>query len=384
MFITISVIFAAVTVSGGSYWFLYRHFHRQLMQLKNRLDQVNQEYYHQQQQTEAAEREIQSLIEQSRVNTEAYHHQLQDISRQNEAYQQQIEQIESLLAIANQRQRELTTQLETQQEAYHSQAETLHQQLEQAQKTLLEHTQQAEQTLEQLRQEREIALQAQQAMMQAQINHLLQEKQELSQAMEDLYVSIEDSIQSQTQELEKRNQALLLSNQQLQQDNAQLHQENETLKHQLFLSRQDSNPGKSLGKKFSTSENAVILMSTEQDLYPEEKRSLILHLLRSERDRIEKQKRRIHIIDDILANNSMNSSRDEFEFRLKKVLSSYREMDSKTRGELQHLGFAITDDGKHYKLIFQQDDRYTFACPKSGSDHRGGKNLFSWIRGLLL
>ena len=46
---------------------------------------------------------------------------------------------------------------------------------------------------------------------------------------------------------------------------------------------------------------------------------------------------------------------------------------------LTELGFSISEDGKHYKLTYMDDDRYTFALPKSGSDYRGGLNAASDI-----
>ncbi|GMU46359.1 MAG: hypothetical protein AMXMBFR26_11410 [Porticoccaceae bacterium] len=53
------------------------------------------------------------------------------------------------------------------------------------------------------------------------------------------------------------------------------------------------------------------------------------------------------------------------------------------RRGLEEMGFSITEEGKHYKLTFQDDDRYTFTLPKSGSDHRGGLNAASDIGRLL-
>jgi hypothetical protein len=59
-------------------------------------------------------------------------------------------------------------------------------------------------------------------------------------------------------------------------------------------------------------------------------------------------------------------------------------MDAKVRSGLQDIGFDISEEGKHYKIIFQGDDRYTFTMPKSGSDYRGGLNLAGDISRLLL
>jgi hypothetical protein len=58
-------------------------------------------------------------------------------------------------------------------------------------------------------------------------------------------------------------------------------------------------------------------------------------------------------------------------------------MDAKTRNALGRLGFDLTDDGKHYKAVFQGDGRYTFSFSKTSSDHRTGKNLASDINNKL-
>jgi hypothetical protein len=54
-------------------------------------------------------------------------------------------------------------------------------------------------------------------------------------------------------------------------------------------------------------------------------------------------------------------------------------MDAKLRATLKKLGFSILEDGKHFKIKFNDDNRYMFAFPKSPSDHRGGKNMASDI-----
>jgi hypothetical protein len=65
--------------------------------------------------------------------------------------------------------------------------------------------------------------------------------------------------------------------------------------------------------------------------------------------------------------------------KLKDILKGYRNMTPTIKSDLNNLGFTIDDDGKHYKLIYMQDDRYTFPLPKSGSDWRGGMNAASDI-----
>lgn len=71
----------------------------------------------------------------------------------------------------------------------------------------------------------------------------------------------------------------------------------------------------------------------------------------------------------------MSEQREE----LKRLLRGYKSMDRVTKGGLEAMGFSISEDGKHYKLVYHDDDRYTFALPKSGGDHRGGLNAASDI-----
>lgn len=42
--------------------------------------------------------------------------------------------------------------------------------------------------------------------------------------------------------------------------------------------------------------------------------------------------------------------------------------------ELEAIGFSLSDDGKHIKLVFCEDARYTGTLSKTGSDYRAGDN----------
>ena len=89
--------------------------------------------------------------------------------------------------------------------------------------------------------------------------------------------------------------------------------------------------------------------------------------------------RRQHLIQSIVSlmpvSDSMKHRRDV----LKNALGQYKSMTRDARKALEDLGFAITDDGKHIKLVYMQDGRYTFILPKTGGDGRGGMNSVSDI-----
>lgn len=54
-------------------------------------------------------------------------------------------------------------------------------------------------------------------------------------------------------------------------------------------------------------------------------------------------------------------------------------MSATLRQALQDLGFEITEDGAHYKLMYCGDSRYRTTIAKTGSDHREGKNIAAVI-----
>lgn len=121
----------------------------------------------------------------------------------------------------------------------------------------------------------------------------------------------------------------------------------------------------------------------EQDLYPNEILSFLKEALSDSIDRVPSDSRRQHVLRAVLAaipDLDEPGSRRE---RLKGILRDFRGLDRDSRRELQALGFEVSEDGKHVKLRFQGDDRYTFTLPKSGSDFRGGLNSASDIGRLL-
>lgn len=123
----------------------------------------------------------------------------------------------------------------------------------------------------------------------------------------------------------------------------------------------------------------VLRLGDEQDLYPGEMSEIIRDELSAAVDRAQNDSRREHVLKAILAatppDNNARGKREE----LKEILRGYKNMDKKTQAGLEELGFSIEGDGKHYKLTFREDDRYTFSLPKTGSDYRGGLNAASDI-----
>ena len=59
-------------------------------------------------------------------------------------------------------------------------------------------------------------------------------------------------------------------------------------------------------------------------------------------------------------------------------------MSSVIRSDLGDMGFTITEDGKHYKLVYFDDPHFNTVIAKSGSDHREGKNIAALISRQML
>jgi hypothetical protein len=117
----------------------------------------------------------------------------------------------------------------------------------------------------------------------------------------------------------------------------------------------------------------------EQDLYGGEIVEVVLETIHDGVSRLPADSRRGHILSAVMAANPISGVARAKRDQLKELLRDYRRMDSGVRSGLEALGFTIYEEGKHYKLIYQDDPRYTFTLAKTGSDHRGGLNSASDI-----
>ena len=125
-------------------------------------------------------------------------------------------------------------------------------------------------------------------------------------------------------------------------------------------------------------------LGPERDFYPNEVLGILLEAIKDAVSRVPNDSRRQHVLTSILdANRLQENPLESRREQLKKLLRGMRTIDGKLRRELEDMGFSISEDGKHFKLVFQGDDRYIFTLPKSGSDWRGGLNAASDIGKLL-
>lgn len=133
-----------------------------------------------------------------------------------------------------------------------------------------------------------------------------------------------------------------------------------------------------------TASGGLLRLGRERDVYPNEVLCILLDAIEDAATRVPEDSRRQHVLTSVLEANKLDGSPLEaHREQLKKLLRGMTTIDGKMRRDLEDMGFSISEDGKHFKLVFQGDDRYTYTLPKSGSDWRGGLNAASDIARLL-
>lgn len=132
------------------------------------------------------------------------------------------------------------------------------------------------------------------------------------------------------------------------------------------------------------SQGGLIEFGDEQDLYQGEVRDIVISALQDSVGLVAHPgSRREHVLRALLAANTPGGQSEVISKEIKALLRDYRSMDAKTRTALTRLGFDLSEEGKHWKAIFQGDPRYKFTFPKTGSDHRGGLNMVRDINNAL-
>ncbi len=128
----------------------------------------------------------------------------------------------------------------------------------------------------------------------------------------------------------------------------------------------------------------ALSVGQERDLYPNEISAMVLRVFAEYYESTSGDTRRRDLIKAILDNNVEDEFASQAKARIKEALRGYVRMESKVKKEFEDLGFEITNQGKHPKLVFRSDDRYTFTLASSGGDSQhGGLNAASALSRLL-
>ena len=127
------------------------------------------------------------------------------------------------------------------------------------------------------------------------------------------------------------------------------------------------------------SDSSFISSGTEKELFQGEKKEFVLSVLSDSLQNIQDETRKKHIIQDIIQQNDSENILNHKRDKIKRLLTNYSGLNGKLKQELKQLGFTVTEDGKHYKLTYFDDNRYTITMAKTPSDGRAGKNNVSEI-----
>ena len=128
----------------------------------------------------------------------------------------------------------------------------------------------------------------------------------------------------------------------------------------------------------------IVYQGEEEDFYPDEIKDMILGALDEVRTNSEATTRRADILDDILHSNEYQHLSEQRKQRVKAMFKGYKNVSSAMKQELMDLGMTISDDGKHYKLIYRDDPRYMVTIGKTPSDNRAGNNNAALINKIML
>lgn len=175
-------------------------------------------------------------------------------------------------------------------------------------------------------------------------------------------VSIDDYIRSFDEEIAAKDQRL----QEAEEEIERLRQE---------LRQREIRPG---------DDNILLSPGTERNFYDQEILGIVLDALADARKYVPPDSRRHHVLQSIVGANPLpHRTADTHRGALKNLLRGTSTLDARIRRGLESMGFRISNGGKHYKLVYQGDDRYTYTLPSSGSDHRGGLNAANDIGRLM-
>lgn len=124
----------------------------------------------------------------------------------------------------------------------------------------------------------------------------------------------------------------------------------------------------------------IINTGDEEDLFDSEILVFVLSALKHYTDKnTYANSRREHVLKSVVNSNNYIDLHEQNSKILKESLRNYREMSKNIKDTLQSLGFNVKADGKHWKLTYFEDERYTYVLPKTGSDYRGGLNAYADI-----
>ena len=111
---------------------------------------------------------------------------------------------------------------------------------------------------------------------------------------------------------------------------------------------------------------------------------MILSILEEAFSNTESKTRRADILSDIIENNQYQHLSEKRKQKVKAIFKGYKNLSGAIKQELMELGITISEDGKHYKLTYNNDPRYMVTVGKTPSDNRAGNNNAALINKIMM
>ncbi len=126
---------------------------------------------------------------------------------------------------------------------------------------------------------------------------------------------------------------------------------------------------------------SVSLESTEPELYEGEILDIILRVLDKEKNLMDSDpnlviSRKFHVLKDLLDSNVQTGKAEEIAECLREIIDKSCNLNNQKKRQLIERGFSI-EVGTHYKIVFNEDERYGFTLSKTAGDYRSNTNTLS-------
>jgi hypothetical protein len=152
-------------------------------------------------------------------------------------------------------------------------------------------------------------------------------------------------------------------------------------KRQLLVAEQEISTLKrelaQTNETYRQQDEGLLEFGRELDLYPGEHRDVVIWALQIASRNVNSDGRVKEVLDSLMLANQASGTMEKMQQTIKDAVGGCENIGKEQWKALEKAGFSISEDGKHYKLMFRNDERYTFAMAKTGSDHRGMKNWVS-------
>jgi hypothetical protein len=130
-------------------------------------------------------------------------------------------------------------------------------------------------------------------------------------------------------------------------------------------------------------ETPMLYYGDEKEFFTGEIRDMVLGAVEDALNATEKSTRRADVLEDILNANPCGHLTDERKQRIKTLFKGYKNFTGMMQQELEKMGFEVTGDGKHYKISYKGETRYTVTAAKTPSDVRSGINCAAQLNKMM-